>query len=195
MQKEFPKSIEGKVQEQLERKINKDGRAKHIMSRVGQTHLDKVLLDAGLSNVDVGVAEKEVGIGVARDLDVCLGSDDVPQLAVDQVVERVNVLLYKASNLGKRGGWVRDEIFLIWEFDSQNSPLQTRPLVAHRTTRIDGVVHQGAPPEKDGKGFLRKVMSTCGRCLFLDSVLKCKRLRCRHTWRRGPQNWTTTGLF
>jgi hypothetical protein len=81
------------------------------MSRVGQTHLDKVLLNAGLSNIDVGVAKKEVGISVACDLDVRLGSDDVLQLAVDQVVKRVNVLFYKASNLGKRGGWVRDEMF------------------------------------------------------------------------------------
>ena len=60
-----------------------------------------ILTDLGPSNSDVSEHEAEVGVCVTGDGGV--GSDDLLDLLVDEVVERVNVLLHQSSQAEE--GW------------------------------------------------------------------------------------------
>ena len=93
--------------------VDGDGRGvRHVAQAAllrGDVLDDVVLLHARFADVDVRVLEVEVRVGVARDLLVRLGSDDLPDLLVDEVIERVDVLPDQAADLEERG----EELVLI----------------------------------------------------------------------------------
>ena len=98
---------------------------------------DEVLLHRWLAHLDVGVLEVEVRVGVARDLLVRLGGDDLLDLLVDEVVERVDVLPDEASDLEERG----EELELVLQ--GLDWSVQRRRVDLEAVGDPVGVVHAG----------------------------------------------------
>jgi len=64
----------------------------------GHAGLDVVFFYDRFADVDVGVFEVEVWVGVAADDFVALGMNDLLHLLVDEIIEGVDVLSNKAPD-------------------------------------------------------------------------------------------------
>jgi hypothetical protein len=89
------------------------------------------------SNVDVGVLEPEPRVNVRRDFIVSL--DDILDINIDEIVERVYVLLDKSLYF-KKGGKKKPFILIVWSYDVHKTMCSSEQTYGHTSTLLIGSV-------------------------------------------------------